>query len=190
MEVQVVGEPIERVPADGIVVPVDGPAAKGRGMPFGGPAGRAVRAALNRLPADERADQEERIADDFQALQLGDGDAGLIEGVGPWRWIIAAGAFLHSAGARTYEAGDHAAVVRKAIARSVAVAASGGVRTVATALIGTHYRMPADRAIRALADGLAAAAGCDVVVRWCLLEDASRQRAREACARLGLRCVD
>jgi hypothetical protein len=58
---------------------------------------------------------------------------------------------------------------------------------IAATLIGTAYRMPADLAVRAFVDGVAAARDVrELIVRWSLPDPAHRVLAETAARRLAL----
>ena len=80
---------------------------------------------------------------------------------------------------------DCARMVRSAVPVAIALAAELQLASLAAPLIGTAYRMPPDLAIRAFADGLAAASKHPVHLQWSLPDPSYRQVARTAGERLG-----
>jgi hypothetical protein len=160
---------VEHVDADALLVPVDGQLCK-----LGGAAASALRAAL---PADERIDEMQYVEDELARLRpMRHPDSAAIDGVARWSKLVIAAAYPHNVDGAVFSAHDCAQMIRAALPVACDVAARVGVRALAATLIGTAYRMPADLAIRAFVDGLAAASA-SLTVCWSLPDPAHRDLA-------------
>lgn len=170
---------LEHVDADALLVPVDGQLCR-----LGGAVANALRLAL---PADERADELEYVEHALAQLRpLPHPTARAIDGVARWRQLVVVAAYPHNVDGAVYSADDCARMLRAALPTAIAHAASLALASLAAPLIGTAYRMPADLAVRAFVDGVAAAAKHRVLIRWSLPDPAHRDLAVAACTRLGL----
>jgi hypothetical protein len=179
MKLEVVEHRVELVAADALLIPVDGTLCR-----LGGATASALRHAL---PEDERADEMEYVEDQLARLRpLTHPDARVIDGVARWRKLVVSAAYPHNVDGVVHTAHDCARMIRAALPVALAAAVEDRLVTLAATLIGTSYRMPADLAVRAFVDGLAAAAKQPVTVRWSLPEPAHRELAREASQRIGL----
>ena len=170
---------VELVEAEALLLPVDGKLCR-----LGGAVASALRAAL---PADERDDELDYLEYELAAMRpLAHPQARVIDGVARWFKLVVSAAYPHDVDGVTFSPDDCAKMIRAAIPQALAAAEEAGIHSLAATLIGTAYRMPADLAVRAFADGLAAAAKRRVNVRWSLPDPAHRELALAACARLGL----
>ena len=179
MEVAILEARVELVDADAILLPVDGQICR-----LGGAATSGLRLAL---PADERAEEIEYVAHELAQMRpLPHPQARAIDGVARWQKIIVSAAYPHDVDGAVFAPEDCARMIRGALPVAIALAAELQLASIAATLIGTAYRMPADLAIRAFVDGLAAARSQRVLVRWSLPDPTHRELARAACGRLGL----
>jgi hypothetical protein len=177
--VQIVEPRVELIDADAILLPVDGQLCR-----LGGAVASALRAAL---PPDERADELEYVEHELAQMRpLAHPQAHAIDGIARWRKIVVSAAYPHDVDGAVFSPDDCARMIRAAIPTAIGVVEELGYESLAATLIGTAYRMPVDLAVRAFADGLAAAAKRCVVVRWSLPDAAHRELADAACKRLGL----
>lgn len=173
-----VAERVELIDADALLVPVDGAICR-----LGGAAASALRAALD---PSERDDELEYIEHELARMRpLAHPDARVIEGVARWSKLVISAAYPHNVNDASFSPQDCARMIRAALPVALATAAEAGVRSVAATVIGTAYRMPADLAVRAFLDGLAAGPP-DVAVRWSLPDASHHALALEAARRLGL----
>lgn len=176
--IEIVEHRVELVEADAILLPVDGKLCK-----LGGAVASALRAAL---PPDERADELEYVEHELATLRpLPHPQARAIDGIARWKHVIVSAAYPHDVDGQTFAPDDCARMLRAALPQALATVEAAGGTTLAATLIGTAYRMPADLAVRAFADGVAAASRA-VTVRWSLPEAAHRELAIAACTRLGI----
>ncbi len=176
--IEIVEQRVELVDADAILLPVDGALCR-----LGGAVASALRAAL---PPEDRADELEYLEHELSQLRpLPHPQARAIDGVARWSKIIISAAYPHDVDGATFSPDDCARMLRAALPQAIAVVDELGLTTLAATLIGTAYRMPVDLAVRAFADGVAAATR-RVTVRWSLPEATHRELALAACARLGL----
>jgi len=112
-------------------------------------------------------------------------EARVIEGVARWSKLVISAAYPHDVNDATFSPHDCARMIRAALPIALAEAAGAGVVSVAATVIGTAYRMPADLAIRAFLDGVAAA-DAGTALYWSLPDSAHHSLALEAARRLGL----
>lgn len=176
IELEILPERVEFLDADALLVPVDGAICH-----LGGAAAGALRAAL---PEDERADELEYVEDQLARLRsLPHPEARVIDGVARWGKLVVSAAYPHNVDGVIFGPAECANMVRAALPEALAAAARVGVRVLAATVIGTQYRMPADLAVRAFVDGLAAATAA-VTVKWSLPDASHRQLATEAWSRL------
>lgn len=169
---------VELIDADALLVPVDGDLCR-----LGGASAGALRAAL---PPEDRAAEMEYLEEELARLgPLAHPSAAVIDGVARWGKLVVSAAYPHNVGGIVYSPQDCARMIRSALPVAIAVANAQGIASIAATLIGTAYRMPVDLAVRAFADGLAAARE-PVVVRWSLPDAEARALAVAAAQRLGL----
>jgi hypothetical protein len=165
---------LEEVAADALLVPVDGQLCK-----LGGASAGALRAALS---PDERDDELEYVADQLARMRpLVHPAARAIDGVARWSQLVVSAAYPHSVDEVIVTPEQCAAMLRRAIPEALAVAEAARVEALSAALIGTAYRMPAELAIRAFLDGVAAAHS-RVIVKWSLPDPAHRALAEQLVA--------
>ncbi len=178
IKLEIVADRLEHVAADALLIAVDGQLCR-----LGGAAASALRAAL---PEAERADELEYIEDQLSRLRpLTHPQARAIDGVARWKHLIIVAAYPHDVDGATFSPDACARMVRAALPSAIAEADAIGGRVMAVASVGTQYRMPADVAVRAFADGLAGANG-HVLVRWSLPDAELRMLAMMAARRVGL----
>lgn len=176
IELEILTERVEHIDADALLLPVDGAICR-----LGGAAANALRAAL---PDDERADELEYVEDALSRIKpLRHPDARVIDGVARWNKLVVSAAYPHNVNDTLYGPNECAAMVRGALPVACSVAASAGVQVLAATVIGTQYRMPADLAVRAFLEGLAAVTA-SITVRWSLPDASHRALATEAWSRL------
>jgi len=176
IELEILTERVEHVDADSLLVPVDGAICR-----LGGAVASALRAAL---PEDERQDELEYVEDALARIRpLQHPDARVIDGVARWNKLVVSAAYPHNVNDVIYGPNECAAMVRAALPVACSVAASAGIQILAATVIGTQYRMPAELAVRAFLDGLAAATSA-ITVRWSLPDASHRALATEAWSRL------
>ena len=169
IQLEILDARVEHVDADGLLVPVDGQLCK-----LGGAAAAALRTAL---PEDERADEMQYIEDELTRLRpLRHPDAVAIDGVARWSKLVISAAYPHNVDGAVFSANDCARMIRAALPVACDIAARAGVQALGATLIGTAYRMPADLAIRAFVDGLAAASAT-LTVCWSLPDATHRDLA-------------
>ncbi|NVB84964.1 MAG: hypothetical protein HOV81_41740 [Kofleriaceae bacterium] len=167
---------VELVAADALLVPVDGQVCR-----LGGAPAAALRAALS---DDERADELEYVEDALARLRpLPHPSARALDGVARWSSLVVSAAYPHNVDGAIFSPHDCARMIRAAIPVALATAAEHGISAIAATLIGTAYRMPADLAVRAFADGVAASTA-PIIVRWSLPDASHRDLARDAIRRL------
>jgi hypothetical protein len=170
---------VETIPADALLVPVDGALCR-----LGGAPATALRAAL---PPDERDDELTYVSEALARLRpLADTDARAIDGVARWSHLIVSAAYPHNRDGHLYSPAECATLLRRAIPRALAAAEGAHVGTLAMTVIGTAYRMPGDIAVRAQLDGVAAARDRSLRVVWAFRDEALLAIARAAAQRLGL----
>ena len=158
-------------------------AADGQLCLLGGAPASALRAALS---DDERDDELEYVTDQLARLRpLAHPSAHVIDGVARWSKLVVSAAYPHNVVGAVFSPHDCARMIRAALPVALQATADSGAGSIAATLIGTAYRMPADIAVRAFLDGLAAAAS-RIIVKWSVPDDESRQLARDAARRLGL----
>jgi len=176
IELEILPERVELLEADALLVPVDGQICR-----LGGAAAGALRAAL---PQDERADELEYVEDQLARMRpLAHPFASVIDGVARWNKLVVSAAYPHNVNDVVFGPAECAAMLRAALPEALAAAARAGVRSIAATVIGTQYRMPADLAIRAFVDGLAASTSA-ITVKWSLPDASYRQIATDAWSRL------
>jgi hypothetical protein len=112
-----------------------------------------------------------------------------IDGVARWSTIIVSAAYPHDVDGAVFSPDDCARMLRSALPVALALADELALPTVATTLIGTAYRMPAELAVRAFVEGLAVAGRRAVRVRWSLPNADHRRLADAACRRLEVRAT-
>lgn len=174
MTLELVAERLEDVAADALLVPVDGKLCR-----LGGASAAALRAALS---ADERDDELDYVADQLSRMQpLPHPEARAIDGVARWQHLVVCAAYPHSVDDVIITPEQCAAMVRRALPEALMVADAVQAQSLAAALIGTAYRMPAELAIRAFVDGVTAARS-RVVVKWSLPDPAHRALAEQLLA--------
>jgi hypothetical protein len=165
---------LEQLDADALLVPVDGQLCK-----LGGASAAALRAAL---ASDERDGELDYVADQLARMRpLVHPAARAIDGVARWSQLVVSAAYPHSVDDVIVTPDQCAAMLRRALPEALAVAEAAQVGTLAAALIGTQYRMPAELAIRAFLDGIAAARS-RVSVKWSLPDPAHRALAEQLVA--------
>jgi RNA polymerase sigma factor (TIGR02999 family) len=127
--------------------------------------------------SDERADEMQYIEDELTRLRpLRHPDAVAIDGVARWNKLVISAAYPHNVDGAVFSANDCARMIRAALPVACDIAARAGVQALGATLIGTAYRMPADLAIRAFVDGLAAASAT-LTVCWSLPDATHRDLA-------------
>ena len=169
---------VEDIDADALLLPVDGQLCR-----LGGASAGALRAALS---PDERVDEMEYIEEELARLRpLVHPAAAVIDGVARWPKLVVSAAYPHNVDGVSYSPQDCARMIRTALPVAFAAAAEQSIQSVAATLIGTAYRMPADHAVRAFVDGLAATKA-SIVVRWSIPGAAERALAAAAARRIGL----
>jgi hypothetical protein len=177
MRLEIIADPVELVDADALLLPVDGQLCR-----LGGASATALRRAL---APDERADELDYVETELARLRpLPHPQARLIDGVARWKHLLVSAAYPHNVDGALHTPEACARMIRSALPAALAAAAELG--SIAATLIGTAYRMPADLAVRAFLDGLAAAARSDVRVRWSLPDPEHRALAEAARRRLGI----
>lgn len=176
--IEIVEQRVELIEADALLVPVDGQLCR-----LGGAAAGALRAALS---PDERDDELEYVEHELSQLRpLPHPQARAIDGVARWKRLVVSAAYPHDVDGAVFAPDDCARMIRAAIPQAIAAVEDAGLGFLAATLIGTAYRMPADLAVRAFVDGLAAA-GHRVTLRWSLPDAQHRELAIAACRRLSL----
>jgi O-acetyl-ADP-ribose deacetylase (regulator of RNase III) len=179
MMIEIVGDPVELVDADAILLPVDGQICR-----LGGAIAGAIRRALQ---PQERADEMDYLEDELGRLRpLPHPQARVIEGVARWNKIVVSAAYPHNVDGAVFSPDDCARMVRSAIPAAITLAEELHIASIAATLIGTAYRMSAVLAVRAFVDGLAATSKRGVLLRWSLPDANHRQLAETACRRLGI----
>ena len=108
-------------------------------------------------------------------------EARTIDGVARWQHLVVCAAYPHSVDDVLVTPEQCAAMVRRALPEALMVADAVQAQSLAAALIGTAYRMPAELAIRAFLDGVTAARS-RVVVKWSLPDPAHRALAEQLLA--------
>lgn len=178
MKLALVTDRVELVAADALLVPVDGAICR-----LGGAVSSALRAALD---PSERDDELEYIEHELSRMRpLAHPEARVIEGVACWSKLVVSAAYPHNVNDATFSPHDCARMIRAALPVAFAAAADKGVSSLAATVIGTAYRMPADLAIRAFLDGVAAS-DAHLTVCWSVLDTAQYALALDAACRLGL----
>jgi len=179
MKLEIIADRVELVDADALLIPVDGTLCR-----LGGATASALRAAL---PAEERAEEMEYLEEELGRLgPLPHPSARVIDGVARWSKLLVTAAYPHNVDGAIYSAQDCARMIRAALPIALTLAVDEKLASIAATLIGTAYRMPADIAVRAFIDGLAASVKLPVTVRWSLPDATCRELALEAGQRLGL----
>ena len=109
----------------------------------------------------------------------------MIDGVARWSKLVISAAYPHNVNDASFSPQDCARMIRAALPVAFVAAAGAGVTSIAATVIGTAYRMPADLAIRAFLDGVAASA-TPIALRRSLPDLAHHALAVDAANRLGL----
>lgn len=179
LQLELIPTSVELVDATALLVPVDGQLCR---------LGGAISGALRRaLPAEERADELAYVEDELARLRpIPHPQARLVDGVARWEKLLVSAAYPHSVDGVIYAPEDCARMIRSALPAAIGAAYAEGVGSLAATLIGTAYRMPPDLAVRAFVDGIRAAAGHALVIRWSLPDPAHYRLAAAAAARLGI----
>lgn len=179
LQLELVELTVERIEADALLLAVDGQLCR-----LGGAAAGALRLAL---APEERADELEYVEDQLARLRpVPHPQARLIDGVARWRKLLVSAAYPHNVDGVIHTPDDCARMIRNAIPAALALAEAHQLASVAATWIGTAYRMSAELAVRAFADGLRTAAAHHVIVRWSLPDATHRQLAAAAAARIGI----
>lgn len=169
---------VELVEAEALLVPVDGQLCR-----LGGATASALRAAL---ADDQRDDELEYVTDQLARLRpLAHPAAHVIDGVARWSKLVISAAYPHNVDGLSFSPNDCARMIRAALPAALRAGAEAGITSVAATVIGTAYRMPADLAVRAFLDGVAAAKSA-LAVRWSIPDAELRVLATETARRLGL----
>lgn len=171
---------VESIAADALLLPVDGLLCR-----LGGAAAGALRTAL---PPDERADEMEYVEEALARLRpLHHPSAAVVDGVARWSRLLVSAAYPHDVDGVVHSPQDCARMIRQALPVALALAEEHSIAVVAATLIGTAYRMPADLAVRAFVDGIAAARA-SITVRCSIPDAGHRATALAAAQRMAISC--
>lgn len=164
MKIQLFHGDVGKVTAEGLFCPVDGNICI-----LGGSS--AATALKNTLDSEERDELFGYLENDVKRLcPIPHGEARIVEGEGPWDWLVVIAALPHHVNDTIITEDYFASILEKAIVNGLHASIEKGIKSIAMTVIGSSYRLSAEACICSMVKAISRCHRENIEVIWSFLD--------------------